>query len=96
MTSRSARWSAHAHCVVGPGSTQVLLGHPNGLGFVGDDDIDDTVRPLHRRSARSPSGSNTPSPPPSIMAGPPMPMLESSVAMTTSQHPRIAALPAKQ
>ena len=25
-----------------------------------------------------------------------MPMFESSVAMTTSQHPRIAALPAKQ
>ena len=42
------------------------------------------------------SGENTPRPPPSIIAGPPMPMLESSVAMTTSQAPRIAALPAKQ
>jgi len=29
------------------------------------------------------------------MAGPPMPMFESAVAMTTSQHPRMAALPAK-
>ena len=41
-------------------------------------------------------GSNTPRPPPSIMAGPPIPMLESSVAITTSQHPSSAALPAKQ
>ena len=41
-------------------------------------------------------GSYTPSPPPSIIAGPPMPMLESSVAITTSQQPSSAALPAKQ
>ena len=41
-------------------------------------------------------GSWTPSPPPSIIAGPPMPMFESSVAMTTSQQPSSAALPAKQ
>ena len=31
-----------------------------------------------------------------IIAGPPMPMLESSVAITTSQQPSSAALPAKQ
>ncbi len=42
------------------------------------------------------SGGNTPSPPPSTIAGPPMPMLEPTVAITTSQQPRIAALPAKQ
>ena len=42
------------------------------------------------------SGANTPRPPPSTIAGPPMPMLAPSVAMTTSQHPRMAALPAKQ
>jgi hypothetical protein len=30
------------------------------------------------------------------MAGPPMPMFESRVAMITSQQPRMAALPAKQ
>ena len=42
------------------------------------------------------SGANTPRPPPSIMAGPPMPMLASGVAMMTSQHPSRAALPAKQ
>ncbi len=41
-------------------------------------------------------GSNTPRPPPSIIAGPPMPMFESAVAITTSHTPSIAALPAKQ
>ena len=42
------------------------------------------------------SGATTPSPPPSIMAGPPMPRLASGVAMITSQAPASAALPAKQ
>ena len=42
------------------------------------------------------SGSTTPSPPPSIMAGPPMPRLASGVAMITSHAPASAALPAKQ
>ena len=42
------------------------------------------------------SGRNTPRPPPSIMAGPPMPMFESAVAMMTSQQPSSTALPAKQ
>ncbi len=42
------------------------------------------------------SGRNTPRPPPSIIAGPPMPMLASRVAMIVSQHPSSAALPAKQ
>ena len=42
------------------------------------------------------SGRKTPRPPPSIMAGPPMPMLESAVAMITSQQPSSEALPAKQ
>ena len=41
-------------------------------------------------------GSYTPRPPPSIIAGPPMPMFEPSVAMITSQQPSSAALPAKQ
>ena len=41
------------------------------------------------------SGANNPSPPPSIMAGPPMPMFESAVAMIVSQQPSSAALPAK-
>ena len=41
-------------------------------------------------------GANTPRPPPSIIAGPPIPMFESAVAITTSQQPSIAALPAKQ
>ena len=42
------------------------------------------------------SGEKTPRLPPSIIAGPPMPMDEFLVAITTSQQPRIAALPAKQ
>ena len=42
------------------------------------------------------SGRNTPRLPPSISAGPPMPMFESAVAMITSQHPSSDALPAKQ
>ena len=41
------------------------------------------------------SGVKTPRPPPSTIAGPPIPMFEPSVAMTTSQQPRMAALPAK-
>ena len=42
------------------------------------------------------AGATTPSPPPSIMAGPPMPRLASGVAMITSQAPARVALPAKQ
>ena len=42
------------------------------------------------------SGANTPRLPPSIIAGPPMPIDEFLVAITTSQQPRSAALPAKQ
>ena len=42
------------------------------------------------------SGANTPSPPPSIIAGPPMPIVASGVAMMTWQQPSSAALPAKQ
>ena len=52
-------------------------------------------RPPARRGARCPRGAYWPRPPPSIMAGPPMPMLAPSVAMTTSQQPSRAALPAK-
>ena len=41
------------------------------------------------------SGRNVPRPPPSIIAGPPIPMLLSAVAITVSQQPSRAALPAK-
>ena len=56
------------------------------------------MTPLATCTAAGPtsSGANTPRPPPSIMAGPPMPMLASGVAMITWQHPSRAALPAKQ
>ena len=42
------------------------------------------------------SGAKTPSPPPSTIAGPPMPIDELAVAMITSQQPSSDALPAKQ
>jgi hypothetical protein len=42
------------------------------------------------------SGLKMPRPPPSIMAGPAMPMLDDLSAMITSQQPTKAALPAKQ
>ncbi|MCY1299765.1 hypothetical protein D9M70_493040 [compost metagenome] len=42
------------------------------------------------------SGAKLPRPPPSIMAGPAMPILALRVAMITSQQPSSAALPAKQ
>ena len=66
------------------------------LAVVGDAQVDDAVRVLHVDRADLGGLVNTPRPPPSIIAGPPMPMLESSVAITTSQQPSSAALPAKQ
>ena len=42
------------------------------------------------------SGVYTPRPPPSIIAGPPIPMVEFRVAMMTSQQASSAVLPAKQ
>src|SRR5258708_12418321 len=41
------------------------------------------------------SGWKMPSPPPSIIAGPPIPIFERAVALTTSQHPSTDAFPAK-
>ena len=41
-------------------------------------------------------GLNTPNPPNSIIAGPPIPIFDPFVAMITSQHPNNAAFPAKQ
>ena len=41
-------------------------------------------------------GSYAPRPPPSIIAGPPIAMFVPATPMTTSQQPRMAALPAKQ
>ena len=40
------------------------------------------------------SGRKIPSPPPSIIAGPPIPIFDPFVAITTSQHPSKDALPA--
>lgn len=54
--------------------------------------------PLGTDCATGPTslGWKVPSPPPSIIAGPPSPTQASVVAMITSQQPRITALPAKQ
>ena len=75
---------------------EVVLRGRNGFGLV----VDARCRRRRWRTWTSigptSSGENTPSPPPSIIAGPPMPMFESSVAMTTSHAPSRAALPAKQ
>ncbi len=57
--------------------------------------VDDAVGVLHAGRAIC-SGLNWPRPPPSTMAGPPMPMLLWRVAMMTSLQPSSAALPAKQ
>ena len=65
------------------------------LGLVVDEHVDHAVARLHVARADL-LGLKTPSPPPSTIAGPPMPMLLPAVAMITSQQPSSAALPAKQ
>src|SRR3954449_11719547 len=57
-----------------------------------------STTPLPACTAVGPTspGATTPSPPASIIAGPPMPMLLPLVATTTSQTPTSAAFPAKQ
>jgi hypothetical protein len=70
-------------------------GRSHGLGLVVDQDVDHAIRMLHAGGADFP-GMKTPRPPPSIMAGPPMPILLLRVAMITSLQPNNAALPAKQ
>ena len=97
MTERSTRWSAHVP--LGQRALEVRRGtawprrrlRPRRATPM-------STTPLASCTSIGPtsSGENTPRPPPSIMAGPPMPMFESSVAMITSQAPRRAALPAKQ
>ena len=56
------------------------------------------MTPAGSRSAAGPIslGSYTPRPPPSIMAGPPIPRLVFRVAIMMSEQPANAALPAKQ
>src|SRR5581483_4984624 len=95
---RSSRWSAHSHA---PEATdpakydRYCLAAATAAASSG---TTMSTTPLGTCTDMGPtsSGEYTPSPPPSIMAGPPMPMFDPSVAMTTSQHPRMAALPAKQ
>ena len=91
------RWSAHAHSVEPrPGSrTGTAWRRATASASSATRDVDHAVGHLHVDRADS-SGANTPRPPPSIIAGPPMPMFEPSVAMITSQQPSSAALPAKQ
>ncbi len=96
MSVRSASGSGGATGVgVAPEVGQVALGRGDRRRLVGDAQVDDAVGVLHVDRADL-GGMNSPSPPPSIIAGPPIPMLESSVAMIASQQPSSAALPAKQ
>jgi hypothetical protein len=57
--------------------------------------VDHTVAPCTAAGPIS-AGAKLPRPPPSIIAGPAMPMLELRVAMRRSAAPKSAALPAKQ
>ena len=67
----------------------------DGLDLVVDQQVDAPARASVSAGPTS-SGATTPRPPPSIIAGPPMPMLALRVEITESQLPSSAALPAKQ
>ena len=93
---RSRLWSATRPS--GPARSEVgqeLLGHGDRLRLRPTTATSTTPLATCTSSGPISSGATIPSPPPSIIAGPPMPMFEPSVAITTSQHPRMAALPAK-
>ena len=79
-----------------PGSSPGSAGRGHRGGLVGHPQVDHAVRRPARRPGRPRRHRTRPRPPPSIIAGPPMPMLALSVAMITSQQPSSAALPAKQ
>ncbi len=69
-----------------------MLGDGDRLRLVLDRDVDHAIGHLDRPSAPTSSGEKTPRLPPSIIAGPPMPIDEFLVAITTSQQPRIAGV----
>ena len=75
---------------------QPLRRPPSPRASSATDDVDDAVARLHRRSGRPRRGRRRPRPPPSIIAGPPMPSEVFSVATIRSEQPAITALPAKQ
>ena len=60
---------------------EVLLRHGDGLGLVRAPAMSTTPFGTWTSIGPISSGANTPRPPPSIIAGPPMPMFEPSVAM---------------
>ena len=92
----AARWSAHSHRDGGPGKTTDSFAPRRPPRSSSSTRM--SITPLAACTSLGPtsSGLNRPRPPPSIIAGPPMPILEPRVAMITSQQPSRAALPAKQ
>ena len=97
MRAQQALVGARPTRRAGPGSTtRYCFATAHRLGLVGDRRRRRRRSAPARRIGPTSSGRKTPSPPPSIIAGPPMPMFEFAVAITTSQQPSSAALPAKQ
>ena len=70
------------------------MGDRDRLRLVRHRHIHHTVRLLHRERPDL-LRLKVPSPPPSIIAGPPIPILASGDAITRSQQPSSAALPAR-
>ena len=96
MARRSSRWSAARHSGSAPWKyDRYFLATATASA---SSSTAMSTMPLGTCTLIGPtsSGANTPRLPPSIIAGPPMPIDEFFVAITTSQQPRIAALPAKQ
>src|SRR6478736_2746573 len=96
MARRSSRWSAARHSGSAPWKyDRYFLATATASA---SSSTAMSTMPLGTWTLIGPtsSGEYTPRLPPSIIAGPPMPIDEFLVAMTTSQQPRIAALPAKQ
>ena len=95
-TSRSSSWSAQSTRATSPWKYDRYCWATSTASVSSAQRTSTTPLGTCTDTGPTSSGRNTPSPPPSIMAGPPMPMLASGVAMMTSQQPSSAALPAKQ
>ena len=96
MAWRKARWSVHCQSDVLPWKYDKYC---RAAATACDSSFTRmSITPLPDCTLLGPicSGVKVPRPPPSIMAGPLMPMLLARVAMITSAQPSNAALPAKQ
>ncbi|MCY1518800.1 hypothetical protein D9M68_535250 [compost metagenome] len=95
-TWRSVRGSAHCQSLTGPWKyDRYCLAAATAAA---SSSTRMSITPLRDCTLLGPicSGAKVPRPPPSIIAGPLMPMLLPLVAMITSAQPSSAALPAKQ